>query len=95
MTNLMEMVLASDHGHAGRQVSDHVVSSLPQPVLLMVEGKVFLDQLLAGRHRDLHCSVDHGWRNILKKNWHSFRNGQKISVDKERSELALSKKSRT
>lgn len=66
LTNLMEMVLASDHGHAGRQVSDHVVSSLPQPVLLMVEGKVFLDQLLAGRHRDLHCSVDHGWRNILK-----------------------------
>ena len=59
------MIAASDHGHSGCQVSDHVMRRLPHSVLVVVEREVFLDQLFTGRHCDLHSTIDHRWGDVL------------------------------
>jgi DNA topoisomerase VI subunit A len=61
----MQMISASDHGHSGCQVPDHVVRGLSHSVFVVVEREVLLDQLLAGRHRDLHSAIDHWRGNVL------------------------------
>jgi adenylate kinase len=60
------MVSAGDHGHSGRQVPDHVVGRLAHPVLVVVERKVLLDELLARRHRDLDRALDDRRSHVLE-----------------------------
>ena len=61
----MQMIPTSDHSHAGGQIPDHVMSSLSHSVLVVVEGEVLLDELLARCHGDLDGAVDHGRCNVL------------------------------
>ena len=61
------MIATSDHGHSGGQIPDHVMCSLSHPVLVVVESKVLLDELLARRHGDLDGAVDHGRCNVLNR----------------------------
>ena len=72
----MEVIFASDHGHARGQIPDHVMRRLAQPVFIMVESKVFLHELLAGGHRNLHSAINHRWRNVLKRKNGHFKSGK-------------------
>jgi len=63
----VQVIATSDHGHSGCQIPDHVMCSLPHPVLVVVESKVLLDKLLARCHGDLDCAVDDGRCNVLKE----------------------------
>ena len=62
-----EMVPAGDHGHPRHQVPGHTVGRHPHQSLVKVQGKVFLDNLLAGGDGDLDGSLNNGTDTLLDR----------------------------
>ena len=61
------MVPAGDHGHPRRQVPGHAVGRHLHLSLVKVQGKVFLDNLLAGGDGDLDGSLNNGTDTLLDR----------------------------
>ena len=62
-----EMVPVGDHGHPRRQVPGHTAGRHPHPSLVKVQGKFFLDNLLAGGDGDLDGSLNNGTDTLLDR----------------------------